>query len=315
MNSVFGNRADSLSVQQLRTFCSVFELGGYAEAERHLGLAGPTMWEQVKTLERIYHAKLFERHGRSIRPTLAGQSLYDLLVPIIANVDSTLEVLAEATDDAPKQVEIITGVRMMLEELGEPLRRFNVLYPAVKLRLKTADNRIAQEVVMQGKADLALLIEPPRELVAQGIICERLYPIEYLAVLPKKHRLAKKPEVSVTDILDEPLIVGNPNTVGRRLLEQAVFRLGTNARLNVVAETDNSAVTVACVRAGIGVGFIAGKCNGNLTRHVAARPMASGIGAVHVVAAYREGRQLTRVLKDFLKLIAQENNPGEVELV
>jgi len=51
------NRAESLSVQQINTFCRVYELGGYAGASEQLGLAGPTMWEQIKALERIYKTR------------------------------------------------------------------------------------------------------------------------------------------------------------------------------------------------------------------------------------------------------------------
>jgi DNA-binding transcriptional LysR family regulator len=166
-------------------------------------------------------------------------------------------------------------------------------------------------LILNGKADLALLIEPPPEILTQGITCERLYPIEYLAILPVKHCLAKKPEISLADLTGEPMIVGNSNTVGRQRLEQALFRLGITEPLTVVAETDNSAITIACVRAGLGVGIIAGVASGNLTRHVTARSLAHDIGQVHVVAAYRTGRQLTRVVGNLMSLIKQANVPGD----
>jgi len=70
------NRAESLSVQQINTFCCVYELGGYAGASEQLGLAGPTIWEQVKILERVYKTVLFKRSGRNIRPSPTGDVLY-----------------------------------------------------------------------------------------------------------------------------------------------------------------------------------------------------------------------------------------------
>ena len=47
--------------------------------------------------------------------------------------------------------------------LGEPLREFKRSYPELKLKLMIADNRAAQESVMEDKADLAL----PREADAR----------------------------------------------------------------------------------------------------------------------------------------------------
>ena len=305
-------RAESLTVQQIRTFCSVYEHGGYSNAEKRLGLAGPTLWEHVKTLEMIYQQILFERSGRNIRPTPAGTVLYELLIPLLAGVESTFEVVGEHAGNAPKQVSLVTGVRMMLEELGEPLRQFRQSHPNVKLRLMTSDNQTAQNYVLEGRADVALLIEPPPAILANGITVERLYPIEYLAVLPPRHRLAKKPDISLSELVDEPLVLGNSNTVGRQQLEQAFFRLGLTRPLSVVAETDNSAVTIACVRAGIGVGVIAGRRDGNLARHVTTRTLAGELGSVHIVAAYRTGRLLTKVVRGLLNLIKHSGTAERV---
>ena len=298
-------RAESLTIQQMRTFCSVYEHGGYSNAERHLGLSGPTMWEHVKTLEMIYHQIFFERTGRNVRPTAQGHVLYQLLFPLLASIESSFEVISEEAGDTPKQVSLVTGVRMMMEELGEPLAKFRKLNPNVKLRLMTSDNQMAQNFVLEGKADVALLIEPPPAILAKGITCERLYPIEYLAVLPARHRLVKQAELTLADIVGEPLILGNKNTVGRQQFEQAIFRLGLTQPLTVVAETDNSAVTVACVRAGIGVGIIAGKHGGNLTRHVTTKSLAKDLGTVNIVAAYRTGRLHTKVVRQLLDLLKQ----------
>ena len=309
MNALNRNsKADSLSVQQMLTFCSVWELGGYAGAEASLGLAGPTLWEQVKALERIYGTKLFERQGRNIRPTVAGNALYKVLRPLVATIDSSFDVVSEATSTAPGELTLVTGVRMILEELGPPLRQFVEAHPNTRLRLLTADNRAAQECVLNNQADLALFIEPPPDLVAEGLVLQRLYPIQYLAALPLRHRLTRLPALTLADVMNEPLIIGNPNTVGRKLLEQATFRLGKRDSLRIVAETDNSAVTIACVRAGLGIGIIAGRLDGQLTKGITARSLATEMGQVHVVAAHRAGRQLPQVAVTLLKFLGLLGN-------
>ena len=81
-------RAESMTVQQMRTFCSVYEHGGYSNAEKHLGLAGPTLWEHVKTLEMIYRRIFFERTGRNVRPTPEGHALYQLLTSGLETTNS-----------------------------------------------------------------------------------------------------------------------------------------------------------------------------------------------------------------------------------
>ncbi|MCC6511554.1 MAG: LysR family transcriptional regulator [Pirellulaceae bacterium] len=305
--SKMAEHADSLTMQQVITFCQVYERGGYAGAAESLGLAGPTIWEQVKSLEKIYKTKLFDRSGRNVRPSAAGTVLYEMLRPILASVISTFERLAEETDDAVQQVSLVTCVRMMLEELGAPLRKFSQIYPDACLKLISADNAIAQEFILKGKADLALLIEPSQSMLAPGIAYERLYPIEYLVAFPPRHRLSRQASVTIADLMNEPLILGNPNTIVRKMFEQACFRLGINEPLRIVAETDNSAITIACVQSGIGVGIIASRPKGNLTKHVVTRSISNEIGQVHVVAAYRKGRIPTKVLQTLLDLLREVN--------
>lgn len=307
------DRAAMLSVQQLRTFCGVYKHRGYAAAEESLGLAVPTMWEQIKSLERTYGVALFERHGRSVAPTAVAEGLYRLVRPILASLESSFEVVDEHAGHPPDQISIITGVRMMLEELGASLREFHRTYPNVRLRLMHADNQTAQQRVLDEDADLALLLEPPPELARPGLTYERLYSNIALAVLPRRHRLAKQKTVRLADLIGEPLIVGNTHTVSRRLLEHALFREGQLSRIQISVETDNSAAAVACVRAGLGVAIITGKMNGILLKQVVAKSLRDELGRTHIVAAMRKGRERTQLLDDLLKSIQTTNSNQDTD--
>jgi DNA-binding transcriptional LysR family regulator len=295
-------RADSLTMQQIITFCKVYEHCSYAGAAEVLGLAGATIWEQVKSIEKIYKAKLFERSGRNIQATDAGATLYEMLRPILESVVSTFDRFAEEIHESVQQISLATGVRMILEDLTSPLREFNRIYPDACIKLLTADNAAAQEYVLQGKVDLALFIEPPPSKIESGIIYERLYPIEYFAAFPRRHRLSRQASVTIEELSREPLILGNPNTIVRQMFDQARFRLGISHPLQVVAETDNSAITIACVKAGIGVGIIAGRSIGDLAKQVVTRSVAKDLGEVYVVAAYRNGRIPTKSISTLLSL-------------
>lgn len=292
-----------LSVQQLRTFCGVYEQRGYAAAEQQLGLAVPTMWEQIKSLEKVYKARLFQRSGRNVVPTSAADGLYRMVLPILSGLESSFEVVDEHAGQVPDQVRVVTGVRMMLEDLGEPMRLFREAYPDVRLRLMHSDNRTAQQRVLDKEADLALLLEPPPSLARPGLVYERLYSLDAVAVLPQAHRLAKVADLSLADLISEPLIVGNSDTVGRQILEHALLRQGLLSQMRIAVETDNSAASIACARAGLGIGIIAGKIDGGLLQQVAARSLTSELGRTHVVVAIREGRQPTKLLSRLLEVL------------
>src|SRR5262245_41075389 len=62
-----------ITLQQLRSFCETARLGSFKAAASSLGLAHPTIWQQVHALERELDAQLVEPHGRGCRLTEEGR--------------------------------------------------------------------------------------------------------------------------------------------------------------------------------------------------------------------------------------------------
>ena len=300
--------AGNLSVQQFIVFEAVFEEGSYSAAARRLGQAVPSTWEQIKSLEKTYQAKLFDRRGRQIVATAAADELIKAIQPILAGIRSSFELLDEHEERVPQRITLATGVRMMLDEVAPMLRRFQQEYRGVPLRLINADNRVSQRHVLEGTADVALMLEPTPDMAHSAISYRPAYSIDYLAVMPKRHRLAKKKAISLADLVESPVIVGHQGTVGRRLLEQALHTNGLLGKLRVSAETDNSAVTIACARAGLGIGVLAGAADGSQLRQLATHSLRKHLGQARIVSLTRKGRQPTNAMRRLLEIIHENED-------
>jgi DNA-binding transcriptional LysR family regulator len=109
----------------------------------------------------------------------------------------------------------------------------------------------------------------------------------------------------LADLIAHPLIVGHSETYGRHLLDQALHRDGLDGRLLVAAETDNSAFTCALVRAGGGIGVIAGRADGMLTHGLAVRSLQRSLGQIWIVFARQAGRQPTAAVRTLMELIRE----------
>jgi DNA-binding transcriptional LysR family regulator len=299
------NIADQLAVQQLRSFCLVFEKQSYSAAAKELGLSVPTIWEQVRALEKRAAAVLFVRRGRRIEPTPAAAVLHQSLRSLLTGLDSTFELLREEEGGYPRTVTLVSGARMMLEDLGRPLKKFRDQYPHVCLRLLHDHDRAAEDLIVSGEADLALTLEPGPGVVGRAVCSERAYRIDYLALFPKRHPLARKTSLSLADLAAHPLIVGHAKTFGRQLLEQAFHHEGLLERMQVVAETDTSAFTIACVRAGMGIGVVAGRPRGLLSRELVTRSLTPHLGQAWIAFLWKRGKQLTTTVQTLMQLIKQ----------
>src|SRR3977135_4065075 len=69
---------------QLRAFHLVAQAGSFSLAARTEGLSQPTLSAQVRALETTYAIDLFDRKGRGVRMTPAGQSLYTITTRLVA---------------------------------------------------------------------------------------------------------------------------------------------------------------------------------------------------------------------------------------
>ena len=65
---------------ELRSFHAVARHKGFSRAAKVLNISQPTLSTQVKALEQRYGIELFNRIGREVRLTVAGQELFEITV-------------------------------------------------------------------------------------------------------------------------------------------------------------------------------------------------------------------------------------------
>ncbi len=215
-----------VSTSQIRTFCTVFELGSYAAAARNIGLSTSAIWEQVKELERQYATPLFARQGRQVVPTSAGQRLDELLRPLLAGLESTREVVLQESESWTGRITIATGVRMLIEEVGTALRVFQRQHPGVLVCIRQSDSRDAERLVASGEVDMALTLEPGPGYASKAVTLEPAYDIDYLLIAPSGHPLGKKGRIQLADLTKYPLVVPHHDTYSRHLVDQVLHHHG-----------------------------------------------------------------------------------------
>jgi DNA-binding transcriptional LysR family regulator len=303
MTSAEFRLADQLAVQQLRSFCVVYEKQSYSAAAKEVGFSVPTIWEQVRGLEKRYATTLFRRRGRRIQATAAAAVLYAEFRSLLAGLDSTFDLVRESEGDHARVVTLVTGARMMLEDLSLPLKAFRDRYTSVCLRLVHGSSKAAEEMILAGEADLALTLEPGPGVLQKAVCCERAYPIDYLAILPKQHPLSARAGVGLADLVRYPMVIGHAGTYGRQLIEQALHHEGLSQRMQIAAETDTSAFTIACVRAGMGIGIVAGHRQGFLMRDLVVHSLQRQLGQAWIAFLWKRGWNLSPMVRDLVQLV------------
>lgn len=294
-------RSTDLSVQQLHTFRLVFEQNGYAAAARASGLSVPTVWQQINSLEQLYGEKLFEKQGRRINPTPAANRLYQALVEILCGLESTFDIVKPAGESAGS-ITLVMGVRMLLEDLAKPLAKFQKQYGNT-LAILHGNNRRAEQLIAADEADMALTLESGYRQETPHIHYEPAYLIDFLAVAPKSHPFSDVGKASLRELVKHDLVVTVRGTHGRDALEHALHRERLHA--NIKVETDNSGFTIACVQAGMGVGILAGRSEGQLCRRLAVHSFSRQLGRRQIMFMWKKGRILTQPMLAIIDEVRQ----------
>ncbi|WP_437205312.1 LysR family transcriptional regulator [Planctomicrobium sp. SH664] len=313
-------RADSrsykeLGLTQLRSFCYVCRLGGFAPAARELLLTTPAVWEQIKGLERTLNLVLLERSGNRVRPTAQGRHLLELAQPLLASLDSIHDVLHQRAGALPEKVTIVTTLRVLVDEVTEAMLQFRQRYPTVTPAVKYVGSTSFLDEIQQGPANVALTLEPgPDDQTNSALTYEPTGELEYLLLTPPDHPLLSKKPFLLESIVDYELVLGNENTYSRHRVQEIFHRHDLHHRIKLSAETSSDEYTVHCVRGGLGLGIVVGTGHSRLHHGLGVRSLRRWFGFARCGFQWRSGAHipaLDRELADILHNVITRRRPAD----
>ncbi|MFG2296343.1 LysR family transcriptional regulator [Streptomyces sp. NPDC048603] len=195
-----------MEIRQLRYFVAVAESGGFGSAARGLHIVQAAVSQQIQRLERSLGVMLFDRSGRRVRLTPAGERLLGEARAVLAAVERTRAVAAEVAAEARQSLRLGTtrAFDARTYELLDDLAR-NA--PALRVRLHrlAPDARLA--AVRSGELDAAIV----RVLDgAPGLDFTRLWTDGLIVAVPPGHPLAGHERLRLGQLEGLPLRLAPP---------------------------------------------------------------------------------------------------------
>jgi len=248
-------------------FLAVVEEGSVQAAAARMNVAQSALSRRIRLLEQeLGGVCLFERTHRGMRLLAVGEALLCEARAVLVSIErARLRVAALSRGAAGRVaagfVELVTRRPEMLEALQAFARDF----PTVELNLKPLLSEEQRSDLASGVLDLGLLYHDPREAIAETLSSpgvelrgEALLRDPFMVAVPADHPLARRSDLRLADLADEPVIWASHKKTPRlydRLLE-ACDRQGYTPR--IIMETPTSDVTMKVVAAGLAIGFVPG---------------------------------------------------------
>ncbi|GFK95658.1 HTH-type transcriptional regulator CysL [Fundidesulfovibrio magnetotacticus] len=246
-----------MDIRRLEAFRKVYELGSFSKAGQGLFLSQPTISAHVLSLEQELGTQLFDRLGRTILPTQAGEILYRHVLQVF----SALETARAEVELLQQKVagELLIGGSTIPATylLPERLAEFSRRYPDVRVRLTVGDSQDIIGAVARGELALGvvgLAVSDP-ELVFTPFIEDELSVLGSRK-LPGLQALCDggTPSIAVEDLRNWPWVMREHGSGTRKAFELALGAAGQDIRtLNTVIEARSHEAVVQCALHGLGL--------------------------------------------------------------
>jgi len=210
-----------LELRHLRYFLTVAELQHVTRAAAALHVTQSTLSHQIRQLEEQLGAVLFDRVGRGVRLTQAGELFRTFAMRALAEVDAGKSALAEL-DSLARGTLRIGVIHTYNSTLVPPVvSRFAADHPGVRVVVEDLPASAIERDVAEGELDLGIAFAPTART---GLAAEPLFKDELVLIVRRDHALAKRKTMPASGLAHLPLALQTPRFSTRRLIDQAFGR-------------------------------------------------------------------------------------------
>lgn len=241
-----------MNLRHLRSFLVLAEDLHFGRAAKRIGIAQPSLSQQIRALEDDLGVVLLTRTSRVVELSAAGEALVEGARTICGEADRARATVRDVMDGRSGRL-VVGSVGAGFNGLLVPvLRRLRLDAPDLRITLRHLPSapRLLRQL-QHGLLDLALLRGAP---TLPGMRARTLFDEPFIAYLPDHHRLAHGTgDLALGDLRDEPFVLW-PREVGPAYYDTVIAgcrRRGFTPTIG--AEGDSLEAQLCLVAAGSGV--------------------------------------------------------------
>ncbi|MEI6762514.1 MAG: LysR family transcriptional regulator [Betaproteobacteria bacterium] len=236
--------------RQLRVFSEVARQLSFAKAARALHLTPPAVTMQVRELEGHVGMPLFDRSGRHVTLTTAGEY-------ILVHTRKMLATLKDAEDTAARLLKLEVGtltigmVSTAKYFLPHLLAQFRREHEGIEIRLAVGNREQLVQMLHANEVDIAIMGRPPKELATRA---EPFAAHPHVFVAPVDHPLTQGGPLTPEALRGQGFILREEGSGTRAALEK--FLLQARVEPRVTMEMASNETIKQAVIAGMGLSFL-----------------------------------------------------------
>ena len=241
-----------LDSRQLRAFATLARTASFTAAGRELFLSQSAISHSMRALEEDVGCRLFDRVGKKVTLTLAGEQLLQSAEKILAEMTQAREALGRLGKWGRGRLRIGASTTACTYVLPTVLREFKESFAHYAITIVPADTAQMLSLVNEGRVDLALTLEPKPE---EKLVFDPVFEDELVFLMSPRHPWAEAGEVNRKEVPLQNYVLYDRTSYTFRLLDE-YFRQDRLV-LNTFIELGSMEAIKELVKLNLGISILA----------------------------------------------------------
>lgn len=240
-----------MEIRTLLTFARIAETGSFTRTAEQLGYSQSAVTMQIKQLEREIGTALFERIGKHVRLTQAGERLLPCALQMLELLHQAQGVSREP-EEITGSLRIGTSESFVISILPPVFTALREICPRVETSVQTALVPDLFQMLRQNDVDILFFLDEKTYMPEWVKVLERPERIHFVS--SARSPLAHRKRIPLASLLNQPLLLTEKGISYRHSVEQALAAQGFE--LHPFLEVGNTDVITNFVLRDCGISFL-----------------------------------------------------------
>jgi LysR family cyn operon transcriptional activator len=285
----------------LEYFLAVYEELHFTKAAERLGISQPTLSQQIRLLEHRIGSPLFQRIGKKVYVTEAGEILHKHSRNIFHELDQAQAAINEIQGMQRGRLRIGCSGNHLLTAT---IMAFHAQYPKIELSVTELATDETKEGLLNNKLDIGVVFLPDED---EHLRCIPLYNEKLQFVISAKHPLAQEKAIPLVDLVQLPVAMLQKKFYVRQMMDNCCEQSGFNWKPALELSTLESLLQMA--KNNVGGAILPGSYVDSIQNSgsdIRCIPIIDPVPQKGVGIVYRKDMFLCKTTDTFMKQLMQQ---------
>ena len=233
----------AMILRHINYFLAVAKYRSFTRAATALYVSQPALSQQIKQLEETLGTPLFDRSGRSIKLTDAGEVYARYAHRALQDLEEGQRAIHDVQNLSRGALRIAITPTFTTYLIGPLIQAFHTRYPNVTLSVQEMSQEQMEKQLLDDEFGLGIAFEDVRsaEIEAHILLIETL-----ALVVSKSHPLAQQPAIDLQMLSEQSFVLLNSEFATREQIER--YCRQHNIQPKVLMEANSLSAVIEIVR-------------------------------------------------------------------